>query len=201
MIGIVDYGVGNIRAFSNIYDQEGYKHKIVKSLSDLDDVDKIILPGVGAFDYAMSMLKRSGLCEKLSELVLQKRKPVLGVCVGMQIMADTSDEGNCSGLGWIAGEVKKIEKSSELPLPHMGWNSIRVKINSPLFNNIGIDNEFYFLHSYYFQCQNDSEVMATTEYANSFSSVVGIDNIYGIQCHPEKSHGDGIQILKNFGDL
>lgn len=201
MIGIIDYGVGNIRAFANIYDHAGCAYKIVNSVKDLIGVKKILLPGVGAFDYAMSMLRRSGLCDMLDNLVLNEKMPVLGVCVGMQIMASSSEEGECQGLGWIPGKVKKINNSNGLPLPHMGWNSIDIQKKSPIFHKIGAENGFYFLHSYYFECDGDREVLATTVYSGSFSSVVGGDHIFGIQCHPEKSHGDGIQLLKNFGDL
>lgn len=150
MIGIVDYGMGNIKAFSNIYKQLDIPHKIIKSREHFKDVEKIILPGVGAFDHAMMCLEKSGLLETLNDLVLNKKKPILGVCVGMQMMAKSSEEGALSGLGWIEATVNKFKKE-ELgggnPLPHMGWNSIEHMSDNLLFKDIDVSSRFYFLHS------------------------------------------------------
>ncbi len=197
MIAIVDYGVGNIKAFVNIYKNLNISYKVVK------DVDKIILPGVGSFDHAMESLQNSGMKEKLDLLVLEKKLPVLGICVGMQMLAKSSDEGKLSGLGWIDATVKKLDKSKikNGPLPHMGWNTLNIKKENKIFNNLENDPRYYFLHSYYFECSNKDDVIATTTYGEEFECMINYENIYGIQPHPEKSHHNGIQLLKNFGEL
>lgn len=204
MIAIIDYGLGNIRAFANIYKNLRIPFKIASKTDDLKDATKIILPGVGAFDPAMELLQKSGMRESLDELVLQRKLPVLGICVGMQILALSSEEGILPGLGWIDGVVKKIDASA-LPhkthLPHMGWNNVNPIQNNKLFQGIKKGGRFYFLHSYYFQCHNNEELIAMTEYGNQFACTVNSHNIYGVQFHPEKSHQNGILLLKNFGNL
>lgn len=203
MIGIVDYGVGNIKAFSNIYKNFDIPHKIVNNTEDMNVVTKLILPGVGSFDHAMQSLQNSGMKEKLDELVLDKKLPVIGICVGMQMLAKSSDEGNLAGLGWIDGVVKKFDKSkiSNGPLPHMGWNNLNIKNQNKIIENLETDPKFYFLHSYYFECKNKDDVLATATYGEEFECIVNHENIYGIQCHPEKSHHNGMRLLKNFGEL
>ncbi len=204
MIGIIDYGVGNIKAFANVYKNLNVPFKVVKSTNNLIDITKIILPGVGSFDHAMRSLQDSGMREKLDELVLEKKIPVIGICVGMQMLAKSSDEGNLLGLGWINAVVKKFDNlqlDENMPLPHMGWNSIKTYQNSQLLRNLEVNPRFYFLHSYYFECNNSNDIIATTNYGISFTCVVNHENIYGIQCHPEKSHHNGIALLKNFGEL
>jgi len=200
MIGIIDYGVGNIKA---IYEQLNLSFKIVKNIEDFFDVTKIILPGVGSFDHAMTSLQNSGMREKLDELVLEKKLPVIGICVGMQMLAKSSEEGNLKGLGWIDGTVKKFDKSKikNGPLPHMGWNTLNIEKENGIFKNLEEEPRFYFLHSYYFECNNKEDVIATATYGKRFECMVNHENIYGIQCHPEKSHHNGIQLLKNFGEL
>jgi len=204
MIGIVDYGMGNIKAFSNIYKQLNIPYKIIKSKEHFKDVEKIILPGVGAFDHAMMCLEKSGLLETLNDLVLNKKKPVLGVCVGMQMMAKSSDEGVLSGLGWIEATVNKF-KEEELgggnPLPHMGWNSIEHMSNNLLFKDIDASSRFYFLHSYYFNSINERDSIASSVYGDIFTCATNHGNIFGVQFHPEKSHDNGVQLLKNFSSL
>lgn len=203
MIGIIDYGVGNIKAFSNIYTQLNIPFKIIKNVDDFFDVNKLILPGVGSFDHAMISLQNSGMKEKLDELVLERKLPVIGICVGMQMLAKSSDEGVLQGLGWIDGVVKKFDKSKikNGPLPHMGWNTLNIEKENKIFDNLEEDPRYYFLHSYYFECNNKEDVIATATYGERFECMVNHDNIYGIQCHPEKSHHNGIQLLKNFGEL
>ncbi|MDQ1331098.1 MAG: imidazole glycerol-phosphate synthase subunit HisH [Thermodesulfobacteriota bacterium] len=204
MIGIINYGLGNIKAFSNIYNRIGIPFLVVTKPDDLKKVTKIILPGVGAFDHAMRLLDKSGIREPLDEIVLNQFLPVLGVCVGMQIMAHSSEEGKLPGLGWIDGMVKKFDSSqltSTTHLPHMGWNNINLVIKNDLLKNIDSDSRFYFLHSYYFQCQRSEEVLATTDYGGPFASAIQSRNIFGVQFHPEKSHQWGIQILINFAEL
>lgn len=203
MIGIIDYGVGNIKAFSNIYTQLNIPFKIIKNVDDFFDVNKLILPGVGSFDHAMISLQNSGMKEKLDELVLERKLPVIGICVGMQMLAKSSDEGVLEGLGWIDGVVKKFDKSKikNGPLPHMGWNTLNIEKQNKIFVNLEEDPRYYFLHSYYFECNNKEDVIATATYGERFECMVNHENIYGIQCHPEKSHHNGIQLLKNFGEL
>lgn len=203
MIGIIDYGVGNIKAFSNIYKNFDMPYKIVKTKDDFENVTKLILPGVGSFDHAMTSLQNSGMRETLDELVLVKKLPVIGICVGMQMLAKSSDEGELSGLGWIDGVVKKFDKSKieNGPLPHMGWNSLNIKDEESVLSGLDINPRFYFLHSYYFDCRDKNDVLATASYGEEFECVVNHENIYGIQCHPEKSHHNGMKLLKNFGEL
>lgn len=203
MIGIIDYGVGNIKAFANIYKNFDMPYKIVKNTDDFDSVTKLILPGVGSFDHAMMSLQNSGMREKLDELVLEKKLPVIGICVGMQMLAKRSDEGVLPGLGWIDGKVKKFNKSkiSNGPLPHMGWSSLNIKDDRDILKGLESSPRFYFLHSYYFECNDKNDVLATANYGEEFECMVHHQNIYGIQCHPEKSHRNGMKLLKNFGGL
>jgi len=204
MIGIVDYGMGNIKAFSNIYKTLKVAHKIVKTPAEFDEVSKIILPSVGAFDYAMDKLEKSGMREVLDALVHVNNLPVLGVCVGMQILANTSEEGSLTGLSWIDATVNKFDSATldkNYPLPHMGWNNVRQLKDNPLFRNIKVNSRFYFLHSYYFNPLNISDALAVAKYRDEFTCAVNCKNMFGVQFHPEKSHQAGIQLLRNFGEL
>lgn len=201
MIGVINYGLGNVKSFINIYNALNVGCMLVSTLEDLDRVDKLILPGVGAFDFAMNTLEQSGLLDKIQDLVLNKKVPILGVCIGMQMMAQSSDEGVKPGLGWINGVVKKMEPGSEYPLPHMGWNSVRQTGQSNIFAGIEDDSEFYFLHSYCLEGAQSEQVIAVAKYPGLFPVVVQADNIYGMQCHPERSHHQGVTFLKNFAEL
>ena len=204
MIAIINYGVGNIRAFVNIYKQLDIPVKIASSESDLSDVSKLILPGVGNFDYAMTRFLESGMYEKVNKLVTDDKVPIAGVCVGMQMMAKSSDEGKLNGLGWIDATVKKFDEKQDflpLPIPHMGWNDLSSISNNPILTNLHENAKFYFLHSYYLKCVSNNYTIATSEYGIKFSCAVNHENIYGIQFHPEKSHKYGIQLLKNFAEL
>lgn len=204
MITIIDYGLGNIKAFVNVYERLNIPVSVAKTADDLRAATKIILPGVGAFDNAMSKLNSSGMRETLDELVLDHQLPVIGICVGMQMLAQSSDEGMLPGLRWIAGTVKMFDASvlnSKTHLPHMGWNTIHPNSANPLLVNFNNNSRFYFLHSYYFQCNNPNDTIATTEYGIQYTSALNHKNIYGVQFHPEKSHQWGIQLLKNFADL
>ena len=192
---IVDYGIGNIKAFKNIYDKLNINVEIASRKEQFVNVTHLILPGVGTFDWAMSKLNKSGLRETLDLLVLEKKIPILGVCVGMQIMASQSEEGVMSGLNWIKGKVLKLNRN--IILPHMGWNDIKPLIKSDLFNNIE-NLEFYFLHSYYYKTEDDNHILTISEYGKLFTSAIYKKNIFGTQFHPEKSHKNGIKILENF---
>jgi glutamine amidotransferase len=192
---LVDYGIGNIKAFKNIYEKLNVHAEIASEQSQFDDVTHLILPGVGAFDWAISKLNESGLREILDTLVLKKKIPILGVCLGMQIMASQSEEGILPGLNWIKGKVLKLDKN--IVLPHMGWNSVKPLFRSDLFENIK-NPEFYFLHSYYYETEDAKNILAVSEYGKFFTSAICNKNIFGTQFHPEKSHENGTKILENF---
>jgi imidazole glycerol-phosphate synthase subunit HisH len=203
MIAIANYGLGNLKAISNIFNRLDIRHRIASTAEEMATADKIILPGVGSFDYAMAKLNGSGLRDQIDELVLIKKKAILGICVGMQLLAETSEEGQSKGLGWIPGHVKKLRLSAaegvgSLPVPHMGWNSIEVLKANPLTTGLNSHQRFYFLHSYYFECTNDEHVLAVAQYGIRYPCLVQRENIFGIQCHPEKSHSNGVALLKSF---
>jgi glutamine amidotransferase len=204
VIRIVDYGVGNIQAFLTVFKRLGITAGRAREVADLADATKLILPGVGAFDHAMELLNRSGMRQSLEDMVLDKGTPVLGVCVGMQMLANGSDEGVLPGLGWVAGRVRAFAgnpRSADLPLPHMGWNDVTIDSGNPLFRDFAASPRFYFLHSYYFDSEIRSHVAATARYGFEFDCIVSTGNIHGVQCHPEKSHRFGSQLLKNFAEL
>jgi glutamine amidotransferase len=204
MITIINYGLGNVRAFANLYRRLNIPVAIAARAQDLNGASKLIVPGVGAFDHAMELLNASGMREALDDMVLRKFVPVLGVCVGMQILAPSSEEGRLSGLGWIEGRVRRFDETT-LPqpprLPHMGWNDVVPKDGSGLFSGLERGSRFYFLHSYYFDCASNDNVLATSEYGIAFGCAVRSNDIYGVQFHPEKSHDYGIRLLKNFAEL
>lgn len=204
MITLIDYGVGNIFAFQNVYKRLDIPTKIAKTAADLEDAKKLILPGVGAFDYAMEQLNSSGMRHKLDELVLVNKIPIIGICVGMQMMGNRSDEGTSEGLKWIDADILKFDESLILQrtkLPHMGWNDVSPIDGHPLFEGLEKEAIFYFLHSYYFKCNNIVDSIAISDYGIPFTSAVNADNVYGIQFHPEKSHQYGEILLHNFAKL
>jgi glutamine amidotransferase len=205
MIRIVDYGVGNIQAFMTLYKRMGIDAQRAQVAEDLAGATRLILPGVGHFDHAMQRLNDSGMRPALEDMVLDQGVPVLGVCVGMQMLAAGSDEGSLPGLNWLPGRVRAFATnplSSSLPMPHMGWNDVHPAAGSRLFS-AGFDEaaQFYFLHSFYFDAQYKVDVAATAHYGLDFDAVVSRDHIHGVQCHPEKSHHWGAQLLKNFAEL
>jgi glutamine amidotransferase len=204
MIAIINYGSGNIRAITNILGRLDAPYRIVSMVSELAGAEKFILPGVGAFDETMGQLEASGLQPALNELVQGKKIPVLGICVGMQILAESSEEGTKAGLGWIKGAVRKFRPGAggaRLSLPHMGWNDVNSTRPTRLFAHLEQDARFYFLHSYYFDCAQAESAIATTEYGGAFACAVNHDNVYGVQFHPEKSHHFGVQLIRNFAEL
>lgn len=197
---IVDYGMGNLNSVKKTFGRLNVDAVVSSNPKDIEDSDKLILPGVGHFGKAMSNLRELGLLDCLNEAVLVNKKPLLGICLGMQLLAKKSEEGNADGLGWIDAEVTKFKVSDKLKfkVPHMGWNRISVKKDSLLMKDIPDLSEFYFVHSYYVTANDESDLLNETEYEYSFTSAVEKDNIFGVQYHPEKSHDIGARLLKNF---
>lgn len=204
MITIVDYGLGNIRAFLNVYRRLNIAVTTATNAEQLRDASKVLLPGVGSFDHAMERLARSGMRDTLDDLALGRRVPILGVCVGMQMLGRGSDEGSLPGLGWMAGRVRGLASlmpADKLPVPHMGWNDVRPVATNPLTRHLDSGARFYFLHSYYFQCDRDEEAIAVSRYGADFACVVNAGNIFGVQFHPEKSHRYGARLLQSFAEM
>ncbi len=201
MIGIIDYGLGNVQSFINSYRILGIPAFAINEKKELAKANRLILPGVGSFDMAMERFHASGLIKDIEDLVFYKSVPILGVCIGLQIMTRKSDEGNFKGLGWLDAEVKLIKENIKLPLPHMGWNTINVEDkNSKLL--LGINNKrFYFLHSYHVIFDNSSNQVASSNYGIKILAAASYKNIYGCQFHPEKSHSAGLKVLENFSKL
>lgn len=204
MITIVDYGLGNVTAFLNVYRRLNIAARTATRPADLQDATRVILPGVGAFDHAMERLNRSGMRAALDDIVLRRQVPTLGVCVGMQILGRDSDEGSLPGLGWIDGRVRQLASlmpAESLPVPHMGWNDARPVAANKLFDHLGASARFYFLHSFYFACDRPADAIAVAEYGAPFACAVNAGNVFGVQFHPEKSHHYGVQLLKNFAEI
>ena len=202
MITIVDYGVGNIGSMLNMFKRIGVKVCIQSEPDELRKAEKLVLPGVGAFDVAMrSILDKPGLQEVLVSKALGQCIPVLGVCLGMQLLTTGSEEGALPGLNWIAGETKRFPILKGLKVPHMGWNIAQPNISSELTKGVGQDPRYYFVHSYYVHTKNSSHSLMRTHYGIEFDSAIERENIFGVQFHPEKSHRYGMNILKNFSEL
>jgi glutamine amidotransferase len=197
-INIIDYGIGNIRSISNAMELLNCDIQLTSDKKSISNCDALILPGVGSFSEAIKNLNSRNLIEPIISSVENRSIPILGICLGMQLLADSSEEGgNHKGLSLIPGVVKKIPISENLKLPHMGWNGIFVKNNQPLFHNIKNDSDFYFVHSYRFECQN-KYISSITNHGVDIVSSVQKGHIFGIQFHPERSQRKGILILQNF---
>lgn len=204
MITVVNYGSGNISAITNIYKRLNIQCTVASEAAHLEGATHLVLPGVGAFDTTMEQLDASGMRPTLDRKVLEDHLPVIGVCVGMQIMARSSEEGKRLGLGWLKATVRRFDTAQlehKPHLPHLGWNVARPVDAPALFEGVDIDRGFYFLHSYYFDCDDEADVLATSEYGVQFTSAAHAGNVYGVQFHPEKSHQNGIQIFKNFASF
>lgn len=200
MIAIIDYGMGNLGSVKRKLDRIGADSVITFNSEVIRNAEKLILPGVGHFGNAISELKERGLWEVLNKEVIIARKPILGICLGMQLMAKHSEEGIVAGFGWFDADVVRFEVKDTLryKVPHMGWNQVVLKKSSPLFENIDPGQGFYFVHSYHLKCHDQSDILNETEYEYSFVSAIQKDNIYGVQYHPEKSHDVGEKMLRNF---
>ncbi len=204
MIAIIDYGMGNLRSVHKSMLRLGRHVHICNSPEKVQKAEKIILPGVGHFARGMQHLRDSGMFDVLKAKVFHDRVPILGICLGMQLLTESSQEGNAAGLGWIAARTKRFdlkENTARLKVPHMGWNSVNLCRNGGLFKGVDADAVFYFVHTFYVECRFEQDIVATTTYGCTFVSAFERDNIFGTQFHPEKSHDDGMRILKNFVEL
>jgi len=200
MIGIVDHGMGNIMSVFNAIDALGVEARICKKCEDLRKAERIILPGVGAFGDCMKNLKEKKFIEVLEDLVLKEQRPILGICLGMQVMARKGFEnGEHTGLGWIDAEVVRLTPDdASLRIPHVGWNNINYRKESPLFQGLPLSSDFYFVHSYYMKVKNPELVDATCLYGGEVTAAIRMKNIYATQFHPEKSQEYGLKVLENF---
>ncbi len=202
-IVIVDYGMGNIHSVYKKLVKLGIEVSVSSKGDEILHADKLILPGVGHFGKAMQNLHELNLIEALNESVTFGKKPILGICLGMQLMTDSSEEGDKNGLGWFDGKVVRFNVSDPLTykIPHMGWNSISIRKNSKLMSNISENSEFYFVHAYHVVMANKADILNETTYDYTFTSAIEKENIFGVQYHPEKSHDIGLQLFKNFVSL
>jgi imidazole glycerol-phosphate synthase subunit HisH len=205
MIVIINYGMGNLGSVLNMFKKIGvHDVQISSELAEIEKADKLILPGVGAFDSGMKNLAERGLIDLLNHKVLLQKTPVLGLCLGMQLFSNCSEEGRLPGLGWIEAETIRFKNEGgkeTIKIPHMGWNTIKIEKPHPLFADLGEQPRFYFVHSYYVKCRSFADVFSMTNYSIDFASVVVKNNIMGVQFHPEKSHRFGMQLLKNFAGI
>jgi len=203
MIGIIDYGMGNLGSVLNMFKKIGEEAKILNDPKEILKVEKLLLPGVGSFDAAMSRINESGLSEVLNKLVLEKGVPILGICLGMQLLMEGSEEGALPGLGWIKGRAHHLKGRipSTLKVPHMGWNDITVTRQNSLTKGFDGEIRFYFVHSYFIEVENQAHSIMKCNYGVEFDAAINKNNIYGAQFHPEKSHKFGMQFLKNFAAL
>jgi imidazole glycerol-phosphate synthase subunit HisH len=199
-IVIIDYGMGNLNSVKRKLSLIGVKAVISSDSSTIINANKIILPGVGHFKKAVENLRKLKLWEILNDIVLKKKTPILGICLGMQLMAKHSEEGNAEGFGWFDADVIKFRINNVLKykVPHMGWNNLIMKRKTSLFDGVDLSSEFYFVHSYHLKCFNQEHILTETVYENSFVSSIQKENIYGVQYHPEKSHDAGELLLNNF---
>jgi glutamine amidotransferase len=202
MIAIIDYGMGNLGSVKRKMDRIGARSIITSNADEIRNANKIILPGVGHFAKAVSEIKRRGLWDLLSDQVLVEKKQILGICLGMQLMAKHSEEGNAEGFGWFDAKVIrfKVSDTTRYKIPHIGWNTANPVKGSSLFENINPDSEFYFVHSYHIECNNSDDILTETIYDYPFTSAIQKENIFGVQFHPEKSHDAGEVLLRNFVD-
>lgn len=207
MISIIDYGVGNLGSVKNMLKFLNIESKIITTAEELSTATKIILPGVGSWDNGVAKLRDSGLVSVLNERVLSDHVPVLGICLGMQIILDSSEEGELPGLGWIPGKVKKFNFTSEqqvankLRIPHMGWNITHNKQLTELTQNSNDETRYYFVHSYHAEVASNEHALMTCNYGYEFTCAIHKDNIWGVQFHPEKSHKFGMALMKSFAEL
>ncbi len=201
MIAILDYKIGNVKSICNMLTKLGFESIITSDANEIKKADKYILPGVGSFDHGIGNLKRSPFFPILETEVLEIKKPILGICLGMQLLTNSSEEGKEKGLGWVDAKTIKFDlEDKSLAIPHMGWNKTNPINTNGVFKNLDA-NRFYFVHSYHVVCNDTKNILATANYGIEFTCSVYKDNIYGVQFHPEKSHKFGMQLLRNFGEI
>jgi len=201
LITIIDYGLGNLGSIQNMFKRIGVQAKITSDLGEIAGANKILLPGVGAFDNAMTRINETGLKEVLDKKAKLDKVPILGICLGMQLLTRGSQEGVLSGLGWIEADTIKFPAIDGLKVPHMGWNVVNPSTQSKLTLDLPNESRFYFVHSYYVQVDKQENSILKANYGIEFDAAIQNDNIYGAQFHPEKSHKLGIQLLKNFSEI
>lgn len=205
MIVIIDYGLGNLGSIKNMLRKIGYNSEISSEAKILDQASKIILPGVGSFDTGMSKLNDLGLVPLLNKKVNDEKIPVLGICLGAQLMCQSSEEGELNGLGWFDAKVLafkgRLDSGKELPVPNMGWLDVTVKKENVLIGNLPLNPRFYFVHSYFIASNQIEDILLSSNYSFDYTSALHKENIYGVQFHPEKSHKYGFQLLKNFAEI
>ncbi len=199
-ISILDYHMGNIQSVVRKVQRLGHACMVINSPEEVLKAEKLILPGVGHFGKAMEQLEQLNLVEALNQAVLEKKTPILGICLGMQLMAKSSEEGNVKGLGWFDADIVRFKVSDTLrfKVPHTGWNQVQQKKKSALMEGIQENAEFYFVHAYHIQLNDENDALHETLYETSFVSAIEKENIFGVQYHPEKSHDSGLQLIKNF---
>jgi imidazole glycerol-phosphate synthase subunit HisH len=199
-VAIVDYGMGNLHSVKRKLDRIGVHGHLTSDPGEVLAADKLLLPGVGHFGKAMEHLSTLGLLDALNEAVLERKTPILGICLGMQLFARHSEEGDVAGLGWIDADVVRfaIDDSLRFKVPHMGWNGVRVVRPNQLVDSVTERTEYYFVHAYHVVCRDSVDVLCDTDYEQRFTSVVQRENLYGVQFHPEKSHEAGEVLLTNF---
>jgi glutamine amidotransferase len=201
MIVIVNYGLGNLSSVANMLRRAGAKVVVSDDAKEILNAKKLLLPGVGHFDYGMKMLNQSGLRGVLDTFALDLKKPVLGICLGAQMLGNGSEEDGEQGLGWLDMYCRRLPNEPGLRVPHMGWNQVMQKKPSPLFGNADNTARYYFVHSYFMDCASSDDIVATTMHGGEFTSVVQRDNIYGTQFHPEKSLRHGLAMMTAFSEL
>lgn len=201
MITIIDYGMGNLRSVQKVFERLNIQVQITSNHTEILKANKLLLPGVGHFKNGIKKLEETGLKEILNQLVLIKKTPIMGICLGMQLMTKSSAEGDVEGLGWIDAETRKFNfNDKKLKIPHMGWNQVDVKKRTAMSNLITADDVFYFVHSYFVTCNNNEDILFQSDYGHCFVSGFEKENIVGVQFHPEKSHNSGLRLIQNFSN-
>jgi glutamine amidotransferase len=199
MTTIINYNLGNPKSIKNMLSYLGIESRISANHGDIASAERLILPGVGHFQHGMEQLEQLGLIEILKKEVIENKKPILGICLGMQLLTRHSEEGALAGLGFIDAQTKKFElQDATLKVPHMGWNTVEFKKDSPMNTGVSINPRYYFVHSYFVDCANQADIFCTTQYGQEFVSGFQHENIFGLQFHPEKSHKFGMELLANF---
>lgn len=201
MITIVDYGLGNLGSVQKAVKRIGFNSITTNETKLINQASALILPGVGNFKLGIEKLRKLGLIDTLNEMVMAKQIPILGICLGMQLMTSHSEEGDCEGLNWVKGKTKRFVSSERLKVPHMGWNNLDIRIESRILENVTSEDFFYFVHSYYITDVSAKSVLSHTRYGIEFVSTFANNNIFGCQYHPEKSHDAGLKLLNNFCNI